>query len=93
MIGSMSTRKGRMTPYQKITAKQKEARLNKINKYYQDNPGCTIKQAVAFIPPQGESAALVGQYSKLRTELGEITPKDIHEHVYGEEPLRYRQRR
>ena len=93
MLGHITPRKYRMTPYQKITAKQKEARLNKINEYYQENPGCTIKQAVAFIPPQGESAALVGQYSKLRTELGEITQKDIHEYVYGEEPLRHRQRR
>ena len=96
MIGSMSTKKSRMTPYQKITARQKEARLNKINQYYQENPGCTIKNAVAFIP---ESAALVTQYSKLRTELvlegdqDEITPKDTHEYVYGKEPLRHRQRK
>ena len=82
-----------LTLYQQIAAKQKVIRLARINKYYKANPGCTIKQAVAFIPPQGESAALVGQYSKLRTELGEITQKDIHEYVYGEEPLRHRQRR
>ena len=99
MIGHMTSRKSRMTPYQRITARQKEARLNKINRYYQTNPGCTIKEAVVFIPPQGESAALVGQYSKLRTELviegdqDEITPEDIHEYVYGEEPLRHRQRK
>ena len=96
MIGSMSTQKSRMTPYQKITARQKEVRLIDINMYYQANPGCTIKNAVIFIP---ESAALVTQYSKLRTELvidgdqDEITPKDIHKYVYGEEPLRHRQRK
>ena len=96
MIGHMSTKKSRMTPYQKITAKQKEVRLIDINRYYQTNPGCTMKNAITFIP---ESAALVSQYSKLRTELviegdqDEITPEDIHKYVYGEEPLRYRQRR
>ena len=96
MIGHMSTKKSRMTPYQKITAKQKEVRLIDINRYYQANPGCTMKNAITFIP---ESAALVSQYSKLRTELviegdqDEITPEDIHKYVYGEEPLRYRQRR
>ena len=85
-----------LTLYQRIAAKQKVIRLNKINRYYQDNLGCTINNAVTFIP---ESAALVGQYSKLRTELviegdqDEITPKDIEEYVYGEEPLKYRQRR
>ena len=90
------TQMSKMTPYQRITARQKEVRLIDINKYYQANPGCTIKNAVTFIP---ESAALVGQYSKLRTELviegdqDEITPEDIHEYVYGDEPLRYRQRR
>ena len=96
MIGHMSTKKSRMTPYQKITAKQKEVRLNTINMYYRENPGCTMKNAITFIP---ESAALVSQYSKLRTALvvdgdqDEITAEDIHEYVYGEEPLRYRQRR
>ena len=96
MIGTMSTKESRMTPYQMITARQKEVRLIDINMYYQANPGCTINKAVAFIP---ESAALVTQYSKLRTELviegdhDEITPKDIHEYVYGEEPLRHRQRK
>ena len=85
MLGHMSTKKSRMTPYQKITAKQKEIRLNKINKYYQDNPGCTMKNAITFIP---ESAALVGQYSKLLTELviegdqDEITAGDIHECIW-----------
>lgn len=96
MIGHMSTKKSRMTPYQKITATQKYLRMIRINKYYQDNPGCRINDAVTFIP---ESAALVTQYSKLLTELvikgdqDEITPKDIHEYVYGEEPLRHRQRK
>ena len=96
MLGHMTPRKYRLTPYQKITARQKENRLNKINRYYQANPGCTMKNAITFVP---ESAALVSQYSKLRTELviegdqDEITAKDIHEYVYGEEPLRHRQRR
>ena len=99
MIGHMSTKKSRMTPYQKITARQKEVRLININQYYRDNPGCSINQAVKYTPPNGESAALVCQYSKLRTELvieggqDEITQKDIHEYVYGEEPLKYRQRK
>ena len=96
MLGHMTPRKYRMTSYQKITAKQKEIRLNKINRHYNENPGCTINLAVTFIP---ESMALVSQYSKLRREKviegdqDEITPKDIHEYVYGEEPLRYRQRK
>ena len=96
MIGHMTPRKYRMTPYQKITAKQKETRLNNINRYYNENPGCTMKNAITFVP---ESAALVSQYSKLRTELviegdqDEITAGDIHEYVYGEEPLKYRQRK
>ena len=96
MLGHTTPRKYRLTPYQKITAKQKETRLNNINRYYNENPGCTINLAVTFLL---ESAALVGQYSKLRTELviegdqDETTPKDIHEYVYGEEPLRYRQRK
>ena len=86
----------RMTPYQKITARQKEVRLIDINKYYQANPGCTMKNAITFIP---ESAALVSQYSKLLTALviegdqDESTAEDLHEYVYGEEPLKYRQRR
>ncbi|MCK5013639.1 MAG: hypothetical protein KAS66_07455 [Candidatus Omnitrophica bacterium] len=96
MLGHMTPRKYRMTSYQKITARQKEVRLIDINKYYQANPGCTMKNAITFVP---ESAALVSQYSKLRTELviegdqGEITAEDIHEYVYGEEPLRHRQRK
>ena len=83
-----------MTLLQRITAKQKVVRLNNINNYYQANPGCSINQAVTFIP---ESAALVQQYSKLRTELvidgdqDKITPKDIEEYVYGANPCRYRQ--
>ena len=96
MIGHTTPRKYRMTSYQKITARQKEIRLIDINQYYQANPGCTMKNAITFIP---ESAALVSQYSKLRTALiiegdqDEITSEDIHEYVYGEEPLRYRQRK
>ena len=83
-----------MTPLQRMTAKQKVIRLNKINEYYRENPGCNIKEAVTFIP---ESAALVQQYSKLRTELiiegqqDEITAKDIEVYVYGANPCRYRQ--
>lgn len=92
----MVCRKFKMTPLQKITANQKVAKMNKINKYYMDNPGCRINDAVTFIP---ESASLVMQYSKLRTELviegdqDAITTEDIHEYVYGEEPLRHRQRK
>jgi len=78
-----------MTPLQRMTAKQKVVRLNNINKYYRDNHDASINQAVTFIP---ESAALVQQYSKLRTELGEITAEDIEEYVYGPNPSRYRQR-
>ena len=88
-----------MTQYQRITAKQKAIRLNNINKYYKANPGCSINQAVKYTPPNGESASLVQQYSKLRTELvvdggpDEITAADIEEYVYGPYPLRHRQRR
>ena len=83
-----------LTQYQRITAKQKVVRLNKINEYYQDNHDASINQAVTFIP---ESSALVQQYSKLRRALvldggqDEITPKDIEEYVYGANPCRYRQ--
>ena len=88
-----------MTQYQRITAKQKAIRLNNINNYYQANPGCSINHAVKYTPPNGESASLVQQYSKLRTELvvdghkDKITPEDIEEYVYGPYPLRHRQRR
>ena len=88
-----------MTPLQRVTAKQKVVRLNNINNYYQENSDASINQAVKFTPPNGESASLVQQYSKLRTELAidgqqdEITPKDIEEYVYGKNPSRYRQRR
>ena len=88
-----------MTQYQRITANQKVVRLNNINKYYQANLGCSIKDAVKYTPPNGESASLVQQYSKLRTELviegqqDEITSADIEEYVYGPNPLRHRQRR
>ena len=87
-----------MTQYQRITAKQKVVRLNNINKYYLENPGCSINQAVKYTPPNGESSALVQQYSKLRRELvldggqDEITPKDIDEYVYCAYPLRHRQK-
>lgn len=95
----MSKPMSRMTPLQRITAKQKAARLIRINEYYQANPGCSIKQAVKYTPPNGESASPVQQYSKLRTELvidgqhNEITAEDIDEYVYGSNPLRHRQRR
>ena len=78
-----------MTPLQRLAAKQKVIRLNNINRYYSENQGCSINQAVTFIP---ESSALVQQYSKLRTELGEITAEDIEEYVFGSNPLRYRQK-
>lgn len=77
-----------MTPLQRLAAKQKVVRLNRINKYYQDNHDASINQAVTFIP---ESAALVQQYSKLKTELGVVTAEDIDEYVYGPNPSRYRQ--
>ena len=83
-----------MTPLQRLTAKQKVVRLNRINEYYLNNHDASIKQAVTFIP---ESSALVQQYSKLRRELvidgdqDEITPEDIDEYVFGLNPLRYRQ--
>lgn len=85
-----------MTQYQRIAAGQKVVRLNNINDYYQANQGCSINQAVTFIP---ESASLVQQYSKLRREKiidgdqDEITAADIEEYVYGPYPLRHRQRR
>ena len=88
-----------LTQYQRITAKQKAIRLNNINEYYQTNPGCSINQAVKYTPPNGESASLVQQYSKLRTELvieghhDKITAEDIEEYVHGHYPLRHRQRR
>ena len=78
-----------MTLYQRITAKQKVVRLNRINEYYHENSNASINQAVTFIP---ESAALVQQYSKLRTELGEITAEDIDEYVYGTNPSRHRRK-
>jgi len=87
-----------MTPLQRITAKQKAARLNRINEYYLSNPGCSINQAVKYTPPNGESASLVQQYSKLRTELvidghqDEITAEDIDEYVFGPNPHRHGQR-
>ena len=81
-----------MTPLQRITAKQKVVRLNNINKYYIENPGCSINQAVKYTPPNGESASLVQQYSKLLTELGVVTAEDIEEYVYGLSPSRYRQK-
>lgn len=86
-----------MTQLQRITAKQKVVRLNKINEYYQANPGSSINQAVKYTPPNGESSALVQQYSKLRTELVidgdhvEITAEDIEEYVCGPSPLRHKQ--
>jgi len=87
-----------MTPLQQMTAKQKVIRLNRINQYYQDNDDASINQAVKYTPLNGESAALVQQYSKLRTEIVtdghqvKITPKDIDEYVYGVNPCRHRQK-
>ena len=86
-----------LTQYQRITANQKVIRLNRINEYYQENSDASINMAVKFTPPNGESASLVQQYSKLRREKvidghqDEITPKDIEEYVYGANPCRYRQ--
>ena len=87
-----------MTQLQRITAKQKVIRLNNINRYYIENLGCSINQAVKYTLPNGESSALVQQYSKLRREKvidgqqDEITPEDIEEYVFGQNPLRHRQR-
>ena len=81
-----------MTQYQRIAAKQKAIRLNNINRYYQANPGCSINQAVKYTPPNGESSALVQQYSKLLTELVVVTAEDIEEYVYGPNPSRHRQK-
>lgn len=84
-----------MTPLQRMTAKQKVVRLNRINEYYHENSDASINQAVTFIP---ESASLVQQYSKLRTELvidgdqDKIIAEDIEEYVYGPSPLRHRQK-
>lgn len=92
----MSKPLSHMTTYQRLVAKQKATRLNRINEFYQNNSDASINQAVTFIP---ESAALVQQYSKLRTELvidgdqDDITPKDIFEYVYGINPSRHRQKR
>jgi hypothetical protein len=40
-------------------------RLRIIHEYYQSNPGCTIHNAITFIP---ETKAMVSQYSKIRNE-------------------------
>ena len=86
-----------MTPLQRITANQKVVRMNRINEYYQENSDASINQAVKYTPPNGESASLVQQYSKLRREKvidghqDEITAEDIEEYVYGKNPCRYRQ--
>lgn len=88
-----------MTPYQRIAAKQKALRLNRINEYYQSNPGCNIIQAINYTPPAGETAVMVREYFKLRTELvtdghqAEITSEDIAEYVYGANPSRHRRNR
>lgn len=80
-----------MTQLQRITANQKVVRLNNINKYYQENSDASINMAVKYTLPNGESASLVQQYSKLRTELGVVTAADIEEYVFGPNPLRHRQ--
>ena len=81
-----------ITPLQRLAAKQKVVRLNNINKYYRENLGCSINLAVKYTPPNGESSALVQQYSKLLTELGVVTAEDIEEYVYGPNPSRHRQK-
>ena len=95
MIGesNMRIKLHHMTPLQRITAKQKVVRLNRINEYYLNNHDASINQAVTFIP---ESSALVQQYSKLRREKVidggqyEITGEDIVKYVFGPNPLRHR---
>lgn len=42
-------------------------RLQRIHQYFLDNPGCTIDNAVAFIP---ETQGMVERYSKDRDKFG-----------------------
>ena len=42
-----------MTQLQRITAKQKVVRMNRINEYYQENSDASINMAVKFTPPNG----------------------------------------
>jgi len=76
----------KQTILQQLGRRQKLARLLNIHTLYKSQTGCTINYAVTFIP---ESQALVQEYSKLRTQIlsnitqGEITYKDLVEHVYG----------
>ncbi len=48
-----------------ITRQEKEtkARLDRIHRFYLDHPGCTINDAVTFIP---ETKGMVERYSKNR---------------------------
>lgn len=76
----------KMTTFQRLAAKQKAAKLKRIDNYYVYNPGCSIKDAVRLIP---ESQALVQQYSKLRTKYvkdgvqDKVTDEQILNFVYG----------
>lgn len=63
-----------LTPLQRITAANNIKRMNRIHEYYQDNPGCTIEDAVSFIP---ETSALVQKYSLVRTECQRIIDEVI----------------
>ena len=53
------------TIQQRLKAAQTIKRLNQIHEYYQDHPGCTINQAVTFIP---ETRVMVYKYSSIRSE-------------------------
>ncbi len=48
-----------------LKRKTKE-RLQRIHQYFLDNPGCTINEAVAFIP---ETQGMVERYSKDRDKF------------------------
>lgn len=44
-------------------------RLQRIHQYFQDNPGCTINEAVTFIP---ETQNIVQRYSKNREKYLDV---------------------
>lgn len=60
-------------PYFKTVKRQQEqetkARLEIIHQYFQDHTGCTIREAVTFIP---ETDSMVQKYSKSRGEYQDV---------------------
>lgn len=44
-------------------------RLETIHQYFQDNPGCTIREAVTFMP---ETDSMVQKYSKNRGDYQDV---------------------